>query len=671
MSTLFYNIVAIVLALGVLYGISLMSSPKTAVKGNQLGALAVAIAIVLTLLHDGSMSVPVIWISIIIGSALGLFLAKKVTMLQMPQLVALLNGFGGAASAFVALLAIVNNSQLSAFARFNAGLALSIGMITLAGSLVAAGKLHQLVPQKPVHLKAHNLLSNTVLGLNVVLLLLLTTNPSYALLYSMALFLFASIFGLLFTIRVGGADMPVTISLLNSFSGVAGGIAGIAIADPLLVAVGGIVGASGLLLTQIMCRAMNRSLIEILLGKTTLAGRKESSGDAGQTTSTEATYIEHAEIPFTVAKEAEPNTNIDTKLMEILQNSKRVIIIPGYGMALAQAQHKVKELAEFLEERGASVFFAIHPVAGRMPGHMNVLLAEADVDYEKLLEMDEANQQFAETDLSIIVGANDVVNPAASTAEGTPIYGMPILDASSSKQIIVCNFDKKPGYAGVENPLYEMEKATLLLGDAVESVEHLLFIVKQGSLGDTEVAGHVAFSDTNAVDLDDRLVDVLQSAKKVILVPGYGMALAQAQHKVKELAQCFEERGASVFFAIHPVAGRMPGHMNVLLAEADVDYEKLLEMDEANQQFAETDLSIIVGANDVVNPAASTAEGTPIYGMPILEASLSKQIIVCNFDKKPGYAGVDNPLYEMEKATLLLGDAVESVERLIKMCKRT
>ena len=277
-------------------------------------------------------------------------------------------------------------------------------------------------------------------------------------------------FGVAFAIRVGGADMPITISLLNSLSGVAGAIAGIAIANPLLVAVGGVVGASGLLLTQIMCRAMNRSLKGILFGKAATPVAKAAPAEE-QAVATEEESV--AEMDAPIEEVAAPEDEVSPG--QLLAEAKKVILIPGYGMALAQAQGLVKQLADKLEANGTEVLFAIHPVAGRMPGHMNVLLCEVDVPYEKLYEMDDVNPQFAQCDVAVIIGANDVVNPAANTAQGTPIYGMPVLDVDKAKHLIVCNYDLKPGYAGVDNPIYtKSQGVTLLLGDAKETLAELL-----------------------------------------------------------------------------------------------------------------------------------------------------------------------------------------------------
>jgi NAD(P) transhydrogenase subunit beta len=293
-----------------------------------------------------------------------------------------------------------------------------------------------------------------------------------------------------------------------------------------------------------------------------------------------------------------------------------------------------------------------------MPGHMNVLLAEADVPYEKLHEMEEINPRFADCDAAIVIGANDVTNPAANTAEGTPIYGMPVLDVEKAKHIFICNYDLKPGYAGVENPIYTRKTGvTLMLGDAKKTVDELC-----RAYNEAKNARSAAPAEAKREDAPGQ---ILAAAKHVIIVPGYGMALAQAQHQVKKLADTLEADGVEVEFAIHPVAGRMPGHMNVLLAEADVPYEELHEMEEINPRFAGCDAAVIIGASDVVNPAANTAEGTPIYGMPVLRAEEAKHILVCNYDDKPGYAGVPNPIYKQENTIMLLGDTKQTLTKLI------
>ena len=635
--TLFFVLSAILSAF-VLVGLSMQSKVRSAVAGNLVCTGVMALAIVLTAWN--ALTVFKFWIllaaigAMAVGLIIGLVWAKKVKMIEMPQTVALLNGIGGLASAFVGAIELVK-SDSSVFANVTAALALVIGAITFTGSLIAALKLARKIDSRPKKFKGHSLVSVLLLGACLVGVVLSAFNGLQ--IVSLVICAIAALlFGWLFAMRVGGADMPVAISLLNSLSGVAGAIAGMAISNVLLVAVGGIVGSSGLLLTQIMCRAMNRHLMDILLGKTV---KLDKPGEKKE------------EAP-TPEPESEPEPEPEPEAAFSLKDAKNVIIVPGYGMALSQAQHKVKALCDKLEQNGATVRFAIHPVAGRMPGHMNVLLAEADVDYEHLYELDAINDDFKSCDAVVVVGASDVMNPAAREAEGTPIYGMPILNVDQAPEVIVCNFDLKPGYAGVENPIYSRKHGLrLLLGDAKDSLDTLISELSE-SKPKQEEAKEPAFS--------------LKDAKNVIIVPGYGMALSQAQHKVKELADKLEANGATVRFAIHPVAGRMPGHMNVLLAEADVDYEHLYELDAINDDFKNCDAVVVVGASDVMNPAAREAEGTPIYGMPILNVDQAPEVIVCNFDLKPGYAGVENPIYSRKHGLrLLLGDAKDSLDTLI------
>ena len=492
-------IISALLALLVLAGISMMSKVKTAVAGNLLSALAMLCGIVATLLFAGVVSVWTIYVSILIGALAGSLLAARVKMIQMPQTVALFNGLGGGASALVGILSVQGEG---AFVRFTALLAVAVGMVTLVGSLVAAGKLHRVLPQKPVVWKGHALC--TLLFLALTLGFVVAGIFAHGIGLTVCLvgaLVSASLFGLWFSLRVGGADMPITISLLNSLSGVAGSIAGMAIGDVFLVAVGGIVGASGLLLTQIMCRAMNRKLMSILTGGTMTPPapqppvieeneneelirrimdlEKKIKELEAMVADLEARVkaldgqLNAAPAPAPVAAPA-PAEEAPTAA-SVLSKAKDVIIVPGYGMALAQAQHQVRQLADKLESRGARVRFAIHPVAGRMPGHMNVLLAEADVDYEKLYEMDAINDDFKNADAVVVIGANDVLNPAARNAVGTPIYGMPVLNVDQAPEVIVCNFDLKPGYAGVENPIYTREKGVYLeLGDAKETLMRLM-----------------------------------------------------------------------------------------------------------------------------------------------------------------------------------------------------
>ena len=658
-----YYVICGILSILVLVGIAMMSKVKSAARGNALSATAMGLGVLVTLIKLQVVTFPWLIAGILIGGIIGVLLYTRVKMIQMPQMVALLNGIGGGASALVGALTLFQLTESNVyFTLVTAFLAIIIGMLTLVGSLVAAGKLHRVLPQKSVVWPFHNVATSLTLVVAVFFLLIGTLNyvvPS-ALIYSMiGTMLFSALFGLYFSIRVGGADMPITISLLNSLSGVAGAIAGMAIGDIFLVAVGGVVGASGLLLTQIMCRAMNRSLVNILIPH----GKAKAPAKATAPANPAAPAAKASAAP----QPKQESSPID-QAVTMLRGAKRVIIVPGYGMALAQAQQQVKQLADKLARNGAEVKYAIHPVAGRMPGHMNVLLAEANVDYDSLYEMEAINDQFANTDAVIVIGANDVLNPAARNAEGTPIYGMPVLNVDQAKQVIICNFDLKPGYAGVENPLYSRgEGVALCLGDAKATIDQIL-----SGLDSSAATAQPASSSSSASDSISQAAGMLRGAKRVIIVPGYGMALAQAQQEVKQLADKLAKGGADVKYAIHPVAGRMPGHMNVLLAEANVDYDSLYEMEAINDQFADTDAVIVIGANDVLNPAARNAEGTPIYGMPVLNVDQAKQVIICNFDLKPGYAGVENPLYSRgEGVARCLGDAKATLSNLMDRLDHT
>ena len=643
--TVYYILSGVCVAL-VLLGINLMSKVKLAVIGNALSAVSMVMAMAIIVFKEQLWpqgTVLPLYIVLAIAGFYGIYMAKQIKMIAMPQTIALLNGLGGAASALVAAVTAIQGAA-GTFEASTAGVALAVGGLTLTGSLIAAGKLARILDARPKSLKGHTAIL-ALLALACVAGIVLQTigSGAWAILTAVA----SLVVGVVFVMRVGGADMPITISLLNSLSGVAGGIAGMAISDPLLVVVGGIVGASGLILTQDMCKAMNRTLGAILTGKTTAAPAKAPAPKA-----------EEAK-----AEEAPKSAKLDEAgVAATLQNAKKVIIVPGYGMALSQAQGEVAHLTSVLEGKGVEVKFAIHPVAGRMPGHMSVLLCEADIDYEKLYMMEDINDDFASCDLAIVIGANDVTNPAANTAEGTPIYGMPVLSVEKAPKTVFCNFDTKPGYAGVENPLYSADNVLMMLGDAKASVAKL-----EALLSGAPVAAESAPAEAPAADAklsENKVAATLQNAKKVIIVPGYGMALSQAQGEVAHLTSVLEGKGVEVKFAIHPVAGRMPGHMSVLLCEADIDYEKLYMMEDINDDFASCDIAIVIGANDVTNPAANSAEGTPIYGMPILNVEQAPMAVFCNFDTKPGYAGVENPLYSADNVLLMLGDAKASVAKL-------
>ena len=646
----FYLGGAIALSIAVLVGIAMMSKVSISKIGNRVSAIAMFLAIVMTIVYNNIAADWTLYIGLALGSVFGVILAVKVKMIEMPEMVALLNGLGGAASAIVGGFAMAGiGSEFDIFSKITSSIALAVGMITLLGSLIAAGKLHKILPQKSVVYKAHQLwtilsLVLTVVGIVAYSILAAEGEVAFIVGGIAITAIFAGLFGFIFSIRVGGADMPITISLLNSLSGVAGAIAGLAINDLLLVAVGGIVGASGLLLTQIMCKAMNRRLGAILLGQT--AAPTPAPAKAA---------------PAAAPKKEEPVVKEEINYAAQLNTAKDVIIVPGYGMAIAQAQHLVKKLADKLVANGAKVRYAVHPVAGRMPGHMNVLLCEANVEYEDLFEMDDINGDFENADAAIVIGANDVLNPAAREAEGTPIYGMPVLNVDKCKNIYIFNYDLKPGYAGVDNPLYtRTEGVHLYLGNAKDTLANFINDMDGEAVLATKVEAPVVKEEIN-------YAAQLNTAKDVIIVPGYGMAIAQAQHLVKKLADKLVANGAKVRYAVHPVAGRMPGHMNVLLCEANVEYEDLFEMDDINGDFENADAAIVIGANDVLNPAAREAEGTPIYGMPVLNVDKCKNIYIFNYDLKPGYAGVDNPLYTRESGVhLYLGNAQDTLAKFLE-----
>ena len=454
-------ILYIVVAAAVLGGIRLLSSPRFAWWGNLLAAVGILSAIILVLGQHQLLSAGSVLIALAIGSVLGAALAVRVRMIQMPQLVALLNGCGGAASALIALAEAskpltMATPAVSAFAV--TGLAVAVGSFTMSGSLVAAGKLHGKLNQQAVILPKHSWLTVAV----VVALLLYWAVGAFLQsggiwFYTLTLLPFALALGVIVTIRIGGADMPVVITFLNAASGLAASLCGFVTQNALLVACGAMVGASGVFLSHKMCRAMNRNLMTVFLGFA-----KQKSDNLGQATAD-------------LAKRADSDRTDQLALsVEVLRDATEVIIVPGYGMAVSQAQFKVWELAQALESRGARVRFAIHPVAGRMPGHMNVLLAEAGVPYEKLLEMDAINDDFPTTDVGLVVGACDVVNPAAISVPGTPISGMPILKVYNSKHIIICKRTRNPGYSGVENPLFYEDNAIFLPGDATSTLETLI-----------------------------------------------------------------------------------------------------------------------------------------------------------------------------------------------------
>ncbi len=456
-----FGIVVDFLVIAILFaGIWMFRSPDRAKFGNLSAALAILFSIALVVYRHGIISPAIPVAALLIGSASGWAVAMRVSMINIPAMVAFQHGAGGIAAFMISYIEITKASaHLGEVAEVSGILGLIIGAATFSGSMIAASKLSNKMKSTPTILPGHNLILLIMLFLIAAISVMGAGSPDIN--NAMILLILLSIvFGVVFAIRIGGADMPILISFLNATAGLAASLCGIIIANRLLIVCGATVVASGSMLTAIMCKAMNRSLLNIFIG---IGGVKPAS-------SIPAAQPGVAGEP--IAKRTSDDPYGDA--VRALRDAKSVIIIPGYGMAIAQAQFKVVELANKLEAAGKSVVFAIHPVAGRMPGHMNVLLAEAEVPYDKLKEMDDINDEFKTTDVGIVIGACDVVNPAAMTAENTPIYGMKILRVDEAKNTIVFNYDTKPGYSGVPNPLYEKSNCIFLFGDAAETLDRVV-----------------------------------------------------------------------------------------------------------------------------------------------------------------------------------------------------
>ena len=554
----------IIAALLFIMSLAGLSKHETAKAGCWYGIVGMTIALVATIFGPQSEGTLWIIIAMIIGGVIGVQRALKVEMTEMPELVAILHSFVGLAAVLVGFnsygLTHETDPVLMNIHNVEVFLGIFIGAVTFTGSIVAFGKLSGKINSKALMLPHRHKLNLAALVVSAFLMVAFLNNPDniFPVLLMTAI---ALAFGWHLVASIGGADMPVVVSMLNSYSGWAAAAAGFMLSNDLLIVTGALVGSSGAILSYIMCKAMNRSFISVIAG---------GFGNDVQVSSDE----EQGEHRETTAEE----------VAELLKNASSVIITPGYGMAVAQAQYPVAEITAKLRERGINVRFGIHPVAGRLPGHMNVLLAEAKVPYDIVLEMDEINDDFADTDVVLVIGANDTVNPAAMEDPNSPIAGMPVLEVWKAQNVIV--FKRS-------------------------------------------------------------------------------MAVAQAQYPVAEITAKLRERGINVRFGIHPVAGRLPGHMNVLLAEAKVPYDIVLEMDEINDDFADTDVVLVIGANDTVNPAAMEDPNSPIAGMPVLEVWKAQNVIVFKRSMAVGYAGVQNPLFFKENTQMLFGDAKERVDDIL------
>ena len=456
-SEIVVNLIYILAAMLFIFGLKMLGSPETARRGNLVSASGMFLAVVVTLLDQSIIDFSFILIGVCIGSLIGFFAATRVKMTAMPEMVALFNGFGGIASLLVGSSEYLVGFDPNSALLIAIYLTVLIGGVTFSGSLIAWGKLSETISGKPFLYKGQQFVNALLLGfillsgLEMIFFQGLFTENQFQILGIICLLAFT--LGILFVIPIGGADMPVVIALLNSFSGLAACAAGFVILNNVLIVSGALVGASGLILTNIMCKAMNRSLANVLF-----------SGFGAVTDTATGETADQGEV--------RPVNTADAYL--ILEAASSVLIVPGYGMAVAQAQHSVRELGELLEANGAEVKYAIHPVAGRMPGHMNVLLAEAHVSYDVLVEPEDINPIMETVDVCMVIGANDVVNPDAKENEGSPIYGMPIIETDRAKTVFVLKRSMASGFAGIQNPLFFKSNTRMLFGDAKESVSNLV-----------------------------------------------------------------------------------------------------------------------------------------------------------------------------------------------------
>ena len=452
-TNIFYVLASVLFILG----IKKLSHPKTARNGNFLSALGMFVAIVSTLLASEKIDLQMIMVGMIIGTVIGALFAQKVEMTQMPQMVAIFNGFGGSASALVAAAEFLNSGTISTFTLSTVMVSIFVGTLTFTGSFIAFGKLQGFISGQPIVFPGQQIF-NALLAIALVGTGIYAVQSPSEINYFYGVIIISAILGITLTIPIGGADMPVVISLLNSYSGVAAAATGFVLMNNALIISGALVGASGLILTNIMCKGMNRSLANVIFGAVGL--EQDSASDSSQEQVTIKSYsTEEAAMIFDAAE--------------------KIIVVPGYGLAVAQAQHAVREVAELLESKGKQVLYAIHPVAGRMPGHMNVLLAEANIPYEQLKDLDEINPEFEDCDVALVLGANDVVNPAARHDTSSPIHGMPILDVDKSRTVIINKRTMNTGFAGIQNELFGYDNSIMVFGDAKDMLQQLLKDIKE------------------------------------------------------------------------------------------------------------------------------------------------------------------------------------------------
>jgi len=461
MSTNLANLLYLIPIASFILALRFLSNPAHARRGNQIGAVGMLVAIVVTWIKTGTTSWWAIAVGMLIGGGFGAVAARRVKMTAMPQMVALFNGVGGGAAALIALAELHRILPEPGRPKLDISVAIAlsglIGAISFSGSMVAFAKLQELIKGRPITYPGQKFVNLALLAACVVLAVTLDSGVQDEWLLWVVIG-GGALFGVLFVLPIGGADMPVVISLLNAFTGLAVAVGGFELENNVMIVAGALVGASGTLLTMLMGRAMNRSIGNVLFG-----AFGQVSPQAAAAAATDGGTVRSASAE-------------DVAVM--LAYAHKVVFVPGYGLAVAQAQHDVRQLADLLEEKGVEISYAIHPVAGRMPGHMNVLLAEANVPYPQLKEMDEINPEFGRTDVAVVVGANDVVNPDARNNQGSPIYGMPILNVDQANAVVVLKRSMNPGFAGIENPLFYNPKTVMLFGDAKDSIDKLIADVK-------------------------------------------------------------------------------------------------------------------------------------------------------------------------------------------------
>ena len=649
-------------------GLRALSNPETARKGMLQAAFGMTLAIV------GTLITVVTWqwvlIGLVIGSIAGYIIAVYTPLTALPERTALSHAFGAMAAALVGVAEFYKHYStdgaipMDRVAMGALGFEVLLGGLTFTGSMMAFAKLKELMRGAPITFKGQNAFNMGVLLLAVGMLIYLVIDPvsphATILFYSMIGLSF--LFGILLVLPIGAADMPVVISLLNSYAGLAACATGFVLDNKVLIIAGALDGASGVILSVIMCKAMNRSMMNVLFGA--FGAAPPPAGVAPPTTGE----------PLKSSRISAEET------ATLAMAAKLVIVVPGYGMAAAQAQHGVREFADTLKAKGIRVLYAIHPVAGRMPGHMNVLLAEARVPYDELIDMEDINPDFPQADLALVIGANDVTNPAARHNTASPIYGMPILDVDYAKKVVVCKRSMGVGFAGIDNELYYQPQTSMLLGDAKGTSEKLAKAVKEIAAGKVFATAEAAAPAAAPVVVAKKLeitdpfyvgkvtegsaneaAKALSDAKRVVIVPGYGMARAQAHLALNDLVRTLTAKGKDVTVALHPFAGRMPGHMNFLLNEADVPFARMRSLEELNGVLEGADVALVLGANDVVNPDRTG----PLDGMPELELGGVKKVVVLKRGLGAGHCGVPNALFTRGNTLMVFGDGKKSVEEVV------